>query len=539
MNQFIQKLFGMILFLTSINFTMCFAAEQASNVDKSKYGNELVFAMANSPLHLNPAIISGSYVGFPGVQLFASPLRFDDKWHPQPYLAEKWKISKNGLSVTLHLVKDATFHDGWPITSKDIEFSIITVRDNHPFSSMFSSVEKVDTPDPHTAIIRLKNPHPAILLAMSSSLLPIIPKHIYGDGKDIKTHPANMNPVGSGPFKFVEFIPGDHILLERYDNFFIKGRPYLNKVRFKICKKFDPLSMTSGHTHIWPFYKHDSVDILENDKNLLITSKGYEGILPLIWIGFNMRKKPFDDIRVRQALAYSIDRELISKDLFKGKSIKATGPIGPDHPFYTDDVEHYNTDIKKANELLDAAGYVRNKNSKRFSIKLDYIPRNITYVNMSEYIKDELLRKSGIEVNIRHSKNFSEFSANVSNGHFDMVLNVVYNWGDPVIGVHRTYDCNNIRPGVLYSNTQGYCNPIVNKIMDKVAVERDFQKRKSLYKEFQKIIVQDLPIYYLLKLPVSTVYNKNVFGLNDSIWGLTSPFDCVWIKKENDRISKN
>ena len=145
----------------------------------------------------------------PSTQLFASPLRFDDKWNPQPYLAESWKLADDGKSLTLNLRKNAVFHDGKPVTSADVAFSIMAIKANHPFQTMMGPVEKVDTPDPYTAIIRMSVPHPAIVLAMSPALCPILPKHIYGDGKDLKTHPRNSaDVVGSGPFKLVEFKAG-------------------------------------------------------------------------------------------------------------------------------------------------------------------------------------------------------------------------------------------------------------------------------------------------------------------------------------------
>ncbi|WP_256868262.1 ABC transporter substrate-binding protein, partial [Candidatus Entotheonella palauensis] len=156
-----------------------------------KPGGTLVIISSQVPRHFNPAVQSGTATAVPGTQLFATPLRFDNQWQPHPYLAKSWNIADDGLSVTLELVDGATFHDGKPVTSEDVAFSVQTVQANHPFKSMFSAVEKVDTPNPQTAILRLSKPHPAIQLAMSSALLPIIPKHIYGDGQDAKTHPRN------------------------------------------------------------------------------------------------------------------------------------------------------------------------------------------------------------------------------------------------------------------------------------------------------------------------------------------------------------
>ena len=180
------------------------AAAASPGAFAQKRGGTLVMAIQSTPRHLNPAVQSGTATGIPGTQLFAAPLRYDEGWNPQPYLAESWSVSDDGLAVTLNLVKGATFHDGQPITSEDVAFSVETVKANHPFKSMFAPVEEVQTPDAHTAILKLSEPHPALMLAMSSQLLSIIPKHIYGDGQDPKSHPRNSeNVVGSGPFKLV------------------------------------------------------------------------------------------------------------------------------------------------------------------------------------------------------------------------------------------------------------------------------------------------------------------------------------------------
>jgi len=183
---------------------------------------------------VNPALQSGTPAGIPGTQIFASPLRFDDKWAPQPYLAESWALAADGTSLTLNLVKTAVFHDGAPVTSEDVAFSIGIIQKYHPFKTMLEPVTGVDTPDPHTAVIRMSRAHPAIILAMSPALCPILPKHVYGDGRDILTHPANTAAIGCGPYRITEFKPGESIVLERFDKFFIPGRPYLDRIVMRI-----------------------------------------------------------------------------------------------------------------------------------------------------------------------------------------------------------------------------------------------------------------------------------------------------------------
>jgi peptide/nickel transport system substrate-binding protein len=462
-------------------------------------------------------------------------LRYNENWEPQPYLAEKWEISKDGLSVTLHLVKDATFHDGKMITSEDVAFSVATVQKYHPFKSMFASVARVDTPDAHIAIIRLKRPNPAILLSMSPALLPIIPKHVYGDGRDIRTHPANRAPVGSGPFKLVEFITDKHILLERYEGFFLKGRPYLDRIRFNIFLNVNeiPAALEVSEVHMINYFSElNELNRLSQKEHLIITSKGHQGIGALMWLAFNLRKKPLDDLRVRHAIAYVIDRDFITQKLLKGKAKKATGPINPDSPFYSDAVDQYGVDFKKANELLDAAGYPRDKNGKRFTIGIDLNPENTGFtVQLAEYLRLVFIRSIGVELKMRYSSSFSEWADRISNWNFELILDEVFNWGDPIIGVHRTYASNNIRKGVIWSNTQNYRNPKVDALMEAAGSEMNFEKRKALYAEFQKILVHDLPVFWLMKMPYFTVHHKDLMGIDDNIWGVMSPLDKVyWLK---------
>ncbi len=522
--------YGLTSLIVMLIFMLVFYPVQAEELR----GGELVMIVPSTPPHLNPAITSGALIMMPAAQLFASPLRYDNQWQPQPYLAEHWEVAEDGLSVTLHLAPEATFHDGQPITSKDIEFSINLIKANHPFQQMFAPVKNVETPDDHIAIIRLKHPHPSILLSMSSALLPILPKHIYGDGQDIQTHPANQQPIGSGPFKLKEFIPKKSILLERYDDFFLEGRPYLDQIR--MIQSTDPnevaIGLETGEIHLW----ESDVDIeipnqLAQEDHLHMYAKSFEAAGPLAWVAFNLRKPPFDDHRVRQAIAYAIDRDLIIETLFQGQAKQATGPLSSSSPFYTDDVELYKVDFDKANALLDEAGYLRDQKGKRFSFELIFFNNpSGTNQKILTYLHQVFLRKLGVEVKYG-VYSFGEWAYRVANWEFEATIDLVFNWGDPVIGVHRTYMSSNIRKGVLWSNTQGYHSHQIDTLLERAATERDFVKRKALYREFQKIITHDLPVYGLYELPIRTIKHKDLMNINQSIWGAMSPMDEVYWKK--------
>ena len=157
------------------------------------------------------------------------------------------------------------------------------------------------------------------------------------------------------------------------------------------------------------------------------------------------------------------------------------------------------------------------------AMKNNVAPAKWTYENIA-YMKTQL-RKVGIDLELRVSPDFPTWSQRVGNHDFDVTIDHVYNWGDPVIGVNRTYLSSNIRKGVIWSNTQQYSNPRVDELLALAGQEMDLEKRKALYAEFQKIVVDEVPIYYMNVIPYKTVYKKGLAGVPDGIWGAVAPMD--------------
>ena len=490
-------------------------------------GGTLVIASSQVPRHLNGAVQSGIATAVPSTQIFASPMRYDENWEPQPYLAKSWEVSEDGLSVTLHLVDNATFHDGKPVTSEDVAFSIMTIKENHPFKSMFAPVEAIETPDPLTAVIKLSQPHPALLLAMSPALAPILPKHIYGDGQDIKSHPANSAPVGSGPFMLEEFTAGEAIVLKKNPNFFIEGRPKLDEIIIRIIK--DPsallIAMENGEADIYPFMAGaQEINRLSKVDGLEVTAEGYAAVGPINWLAFNTESSKLSDVRVRQAIGYAIDRDFITKALHRGVSTPQRGPIIESSPFFDPSIEAYDVDLDKANALMADAGF-----GDGMELTIDYIPGpKEQQQSVAEYMKSQL-KKIGIDVTVRAAPDFPTWAGRVGGHDFELSMDVVFNWGDPVIGVHRTYLSDNIVKGVIWSNTQSYANPKVDDLLNAAAVELDMDKRKALYAEFQQIVAQDLPIYWINATPYHTAYSAKLSNPPKGIWGTMHPMDVVEI----------
>ena len=509
----------------------------AAAVEAPPSGGTLLLAGPLGPRHFNGAIQSGNSTAVPCTQIFASPLRFDENWKPQPYLAEAWEVAADGLSVTLHLVRTALFHDGVPVTSEDVAFTIDVIQKNHPFTTMLEPVTHVETPDPHTAIIRLKHPHPALILAMSPALMPILPKHVYGDGQDIQKHPANLKPVGAGPFRFVDYKPGSAWSLERNETYFIPERPAFDRIVCGVSSDSSVVTMAveRGDAQMVTFLSGVR-DLMRIDQMPAVTTtaKGYDGIGALTWLAFNTQRAPFDDVRVRQAIAFASDRDAILKRLLAGKAGPSYGPIASGSPYATEDVEKYGYDVERANALLDAAGHPRGSDGTRFAMTIDSGTGQAELSrNLAEFLRQQL-RKVGIAAEVRLAPDFGTWASRVSNYDYDCTLDTVFNWGDPVIGVHRTYLSTNIRKGVIWSNTQQYSNPEVDKLLANAAVENDETKRIALYHQFQKIVVRDAPIFFITEVPYHTVLNKGLADPPVTIWGPVSPMDTLrWETKPN------
>lgn len=514
--------------------SLCLVVQATAASDEAKRGGTLIVGHT-TVRHLNPAVQSGNATGVPGAQIFASLVQLDEGFNIVPYLAKSWSVSEDGLSYTFELEENAVFHDGQPITSEDVAFSLDVVKNNHPFGlAMFAAVDRVETPSPHVAVFRLSEPHPALLPALSPVLMPILPKHVYGDGQDLPTHPANLKPVGSGPFKFVEWQEGEHITVERFDQFFRPGRPYLDRIVFRIIE--DPLTrriaLESGEVQYAPFAGVRATDVpaLQQAPGIVVSTKGYGALGPINYLEFNLRKPPFDDLRVRKAFAHTIDTTFITKALHRGISTPLSGPFHHTSPWYSESaVQTYPVDLEKAAALLDEAGLKAGADGMRASFEMDVPPFNPDSMRtVADYLKAQF-KKVGIDLRLRVAPDFPSWASRVSNWEHEVTMNAIWNYPDPVIGVHRAYLCTNQKKGVIWSNTEGYCNAKVDEILNKAAVAIDAAERKALYEEFQRIVTDELPFVWTNEEPYVTVYRDQVRNPPETVWGALSPMDEVYL----------
>lgn len=501
-----------------------------------KQGGDFILGGGQFPPHFISAIKSGVAIAVPASQIFVSLVLINEDWEPEPYLAKSWDISPDGLTYTFHLEEGTVFHDGKPVTSKDVAFSLDVAKKNHPFGPyMFGAVDSVETPDKHTVVVKLKQPHPALLVAMTLPLMPILPEHVYGEHNGpIRKNPANIKAIGSGPFKVKEYNAGKSFILERNEEFFRKGQPYLDRIIFK--KITSPsaalIALSNGEIHSYADGDPQVIAKMKKNKMLNVTGRGFKGIGSTDFIEFNLRNKYLKDKRVRHAIAYALDRDFITQKLHRGLTKVSTGPIHSGSPFYSDDVSLYKYDLKKANQILDDAGYKRGADGMRFELNLIYMPA-IPYAQkmIAEYMKPQL-KKIGIKINLIAPADFMDWFRTLAGWKHDIATSNVFMWGDPVIGTHRMYMSDNIKH-LVWTNTCGYVNKEVDEILKAAAVEKDPAKRKALYAKFQKIVTEDLPYYMTVEDAFHAGTHKDLLNTPIGIWGSwgMAPFDGAYWKE--------
>jgi peptide/nickel transport system substrate-binding protein len=461
-------------------------------------------------------------------------LNYEPNSTPRPELARAWEIASDGKTMTFQLRPGVTWHDGAPFTSADVKFTIENVikRFHSRGRSVFANVTQVDTPDPLTAVFRLSHPAPYIMAALNAAETPMVPKHIYENG-DVLTNPANNAPIGTGPFRFAKWDRGSYIRLERNPTYFEPDKPYLDRIVYRFIPDAGAraVAFESGELDVggpWPVPASDLARLAQMPK-LAITTKGYSALADQNFLEFNLRDPLFQDIRVRQAIAHSIERRFIIDNIFFGYATPATGPISPEMTaFYDADVPQYPYDLATAERLLDEAGRPRGKDGKRFSLTIDPMPYGDRFMQIGQYIA-QALPKIGISVELRSQDASSWLRRIYTDYTYQAHIYGIFNMMDPTIGVQRQYWSKAIRPGLVFANGSGYSNPEVDAIFEQAQIEGDQTKRKQLFRNLQRIVATDLPNIPLVNEQQTTVYNRRVQNLDRGLVGVYDTFADVYV----------
>jgi len=471
-------------------------------------GGSLTIAQGVEPPGLDPTTATSAAI--PRVvygNVLEGLVRIDRDGKIIPALAREYKVSKDGKEYTFLLKKGVKFHDGKAFDAEDVKFTFERLMDPNitiPNRKYYNDIEAVELIDPYTVKFKLKNVNSMLLFNLARPDSIIINKQT---ADKLKTA-----PVGTGPFKFMEWVRGDRIHLEKFAAYHRKGFPYLDKVTFKFIG--DPSAQIAN-------LKAGDVDVIGYDvspENALLLEKdpkfkvlnGYT--TTEVILSTNQTRKPFDDVRVRRAMAHAIDRSALIKGAMSGYGMPIGSHMDPGNPYYIDLTSAYPYNPAKAKQLLAEAGY---PNGFDAVIK---VPERFAYAKRSGEIITDMLSQVGIRLKIELTEWGQWIDRVFRNGDFDLT----------VIGHAEPFDID------IYANPKYYFrydNPKFQETLKKAEMEPDPKLRRDLYVALQKMITEDAVNGFLFVMPSLPTMKKEVMN-----WWKDYPMTAqdvteVWIQK--------
>ncbi|MBC2885716.1 ABC transporter substrate-binding protein [Ochrobactrum sp. CM-21-5] len=499
-------------------------------------GGRLVVAADSEPRNLNPAIVASNGVFFVASKVI-EPLAeasYEGENGLRPRLATGWEGSPDGRTVRFRLREGVKWHDGTPFTSADVAFSAMEVW--KPLQNLgrvvFKALEKVETPDDHTAIFHFSEPTPFQLVRNAlPALTAVLPKHLFA-GTDILSNPANEKLIGTGPFKYAEHKTGEYYRLVKNESYWSDGEPYLDEIIYRVLpdRAAAAGALEAEEIDLAAFSAVPLADLDRISKvpGLKVISKGYEALTYQLVVEINHRRKELADLKVRQAIAHAIDRDFVVKTIFLGYAKTSTGPVPRyDSQFYTDDVPAYPFDVAKANALLDEAGYKRGNDGTRFTLKLLPAPYFNETKQFGDYLR-QALTAVGIDARIVNNDSAAHQKAVYTDHDFDLAIAPTVYRGDPAISTTILVE-SGIPSGVPFSNQGGYANAELDALIAKAVREIDEKKRTALYKKFQQMVEADLPLVNVAEWGFITVANERVKNVSSNPRWAVSNWADTWI----------
>ncbi|MGO4560263.1 ABC transporter substrate-binding protein [Mesorhizobium sp. 2RAF21] len=494
-------------------------------------GGTLTIVYFPEPTQLVPINTSAGGPQFIGAKIFDGLLAYDYDLTPKSSLAKEWTISPDGLEYVFRLRDSVKFHDGTPLTSADVAFSILRLKEAHPRGrATFSQVIDIDSSDPLTAKIKLAKPSPALITALSGSESPIVPKHIFETFKPAD-NPKLEQIIGSGPFVLKEWLRGSHLLLEKNPTYWDAPYPYLDRIIIRLINDAGARSaaLETGEVDIGPnpvpladLERLKTVSTLQVDDRIYT----YTGLQNQLVI--NLDNPVLKELKVRQAIAHAIDIKALINVVLYGYAVPSPTPIGPGlAKFHNPDIPFANFDTALAEKLLDEAGYQRDAGGKRFKLRVSTNPFNPqTY---SDFIA-QALTKIGIEPDIQKFDFATYVKVLYTDRAWDLAVESLSNTFDPTAGVQRVYWSKNFKIGLPFSNASHYENPEVDQLLEAAAAEPDVEKRAKYFKDFQVIIARDLPVINLVSPIQPIVGNVKVRDYARDGEGLGGNLSRAWLK---------
>lgn len=500
-----------------------------------KRGGTLSVALGSEQRILNPALRASTGVYMITSKIIEPLVDLDKDGKPSPVLATAWEASPDGKTITFKLREGVQWHDGKPFTSADVQYNALELWKKYLNygTQLQQYLEAVDTPDPNTAVFNYSRPIPAgLLLRALCDLGYVVPRHVF-EGTNVLENPANTAPIGTGPFKFVQYERGQFIIAERNPNYWRREFPYLDRIVWRIItdKSAVAAAFETGQIQVAGYngLALPDIDRLKDDKRFEVSTRGTIGNSFNNTLEFNTRRKELSDVRVRQAIAHAIDVDFFIENFLYGQGKPATGPIPSlSEEFYPGGKVPYPFDRKRSETLLDEAGFKRGADGTRFSLKLvpivnaEDVPLFATYVQQS-------LSEIGIKVEIIQLDIAGALSTVYRDWDFDLATGWHQYRGDPAVSTTVWYRSGSPK-GAPWTNQYGWKSDKVDTLTDQAASEIDPVKRKALYAEWTKIVNEELPVWMVTERQFYGATNKSVQNHHNTPRWDSGDFHDSWIE---------
>lgn len=503
------------------------------------HGDAIVVASIGDAKRLNPVIANDSASGDINSRIFNGLLRYDKNLQLEGDLAESWEVSPDGLVITFHLRSGVRWHDGAPFTAEDVLFTYRKLIDPNvatPYGADYERVKKAEVLDPLTFRVTYKEPFAP---ALASWTMGIIPRHLL-EGKDINSASFNRDPVGTGPYRFKEWLTGQKIVLTVNPDYF-RGRANIDEYIYRIIP--DPATIflelrsrgvdAMGLTPLQYQRQTDTPFFRKNFRKFRYPSNGYT------YLGYNLKNPKFADKGVRQALAYAINKKEILKGVRQGLGSVATGPYPPHYWAYNPDVKTYPYNPGKALSMLKARGWrdsdgdgVLDRDGVPFRFTIITNQGNDERKQTAEIIQQNL-KKIGIEVSIKVVEWQAFINQFVDKRKFEAII---LGWSigidpDNYIMWHSS------QTGPNQYNFVSYSNPDVDELLVQGRRTFDLEKRKRIYRKIHAILAEDQPYCFLYVPDSLPIVDARFHGIKQEKAGIWYNFENWWVPGSMQRYS--